>query len=143
MNLIGCLREHYKVTELCRVFGILRSSYNYRVSHANKVCPERERLKRKVAKIHTNSRSAAGARTIAGTLSQQGESIGRYKASRLMKEIGLVSKQYKKHRYKQADRTSHIADNLLNREFAVGQPNQVWCGVVMSLMFGRELSGYI
>lgn len=46
-------------------------------------------------KIHTDSRGAAGARTIAGALAQQGESVGRYKAKSLMQEAGLVSKQEK------------------------------------------------
>ena len=37
------------------------------------VNPERERLKQKAIDIHTASRGAAGARRIAGQLTQQGE----------------------------------------------------------------------
>ncbi len=46
--MIGSLREHYKITELCRVFNIPRSTYNYRVKQSNAVNPERERLKAKL-----------------------------------------------------------------------------------------------
>jgi len=126
------------VTELCRIFNVARSSYNYRKQHANTVCPEREYLKQEAIKIHEDSRGAAGARTIAGMLTQQGLSVGRHKAKSLMKEAELVSKQHKKHRYKAAEEESHIADNKLNREFAVERSNQVWCGDVTYVWSGTQ-----
>ncbi|MCX4028830.1 IS3 family transposase [Endozoicomonas sp. SM1973] len=138
VSMIGSLREHYKVTELCDVFNIPRSTYNYRVKQLNAVDPERERLKEKVIKIYDDSRGAAGARTISGTLAQQGECVGRFKAGRLMKELGLESKQTKKHRYKQATKPSAVADNELNREFSVNAPNQVWCGDVTYVWSGTQ-----
>jgi len=136
--LIDALREHYSVSELCAVFDTPRSSYNYRKQHADKICPEREILKQKAIEIHEDSRGAAGARTIAGTLTQQGHTVGRYKAKSLMKEAELVSKQHKKHRYKVAEEESKIADNKLNREFAVEQPDQVWCGDVTYVWTGSQ-----
>ena len=126
------------MAELCRVFDVLRSSYHYRKQQTNKVCPERERLKQKAIKIHTDSRGAAGARTIAGTLTQQGESVGRYKAKSLMKEADLISKQHKKHRYKVAEDESKIAENKLNREFTMDKPDQVWCGDVTYVWAGTQ-----
>lgn len=126
------------MAEACRVFNVSRSSYNYRINHAGNVCPERERLKQAAMKIHTQSRGSAGARTIAGTLTQQGESVGRYKAGSLMKEANLVSTQRKKHRYKTVDEESSIAGNHLNREFKVDKPNQVWCGDVTYVWSGNQ-----
>lgn len=106
-------REQGSVTRLCRLFNIGRSSFEYRIQHKDIVCPERERLKLLAIGIHKTSRGAAGARTIAGELTQQGEDIGRYKATCLMKEANIVSKQPNKHRYKIAEDESKIAPNVL------------------------------
>ena len=76
--------------------------------------------------MHHASRGAAGSRTLASQLKQQGESIGRYKARSLMKEAALSSTQYRRHRYRIAEDESVIAPNHLNREFKVSKENQVW-----------------
>lgn len=57
-----------------------------------------------------------------------GVAIGRYKVRGLMQELGLVSKQPGSHTYKQATVERLDIPNLLNREFDVSAPNQVWCG---------------
>ena len=57
-----------------------------------------------------------------------GETIGRFKTRRLMKEANLVSKQPKPAVYKIAKVERPDIPNHLNREFQVEQPNQVWCG---------------
>ena len=59
-----------------------------------------------------------------------GHQIGRFKVRRLMKGAGLASKQPGAHAYKVARAERPDIPNLLAREFAVPQPNQVWCGVV-------------
>ncbi len=99
---------------------------------------ERERLKALAIAIHRASRGAAGARTIAGQLSQQGESVGRCKAASLMREADLVSTQPYKHKYKIAEDESKIAPNLLKREFTVDSPNRVWCGDVTYIWSGTQ-----
>lgn len=120
------------------IFNVSRSSYQYRRQRKGYVDVERERLKEMAIKIHSASRGAAGARSIAGELSRQGESIGRYKAASLMKEANIVSKQPRTHRYKVAKNESNIAPNLLQREFAVDKPNQVWCGDVTYIWSGKQ-----
>ena len=49
-------------------------------------------------KSHAEGRAAAGARTVSARLNAKGETIGRYKAARLMAEASLESRQpsYKK-----------------------------------------------
>ena len=47
-----------------------------------------------------------------------------------MKELGLVSCQPPKHAYKKAHQEHVAIPNLLDRQFAVTAPNQVWCGDV-------------
>jgi len=123
---------------MCKLFGVTISSYYYRINHKDIVHPERERLKQQAIDIHTASRGAAGARTIAGQLTQQGEKVGRYKARSLMREANIISKQPHKHSYKIAEDESKIAPNLLKREFAAEAPNKVWCGDVTYIWAGTQ-----
>lgn len=46
----------------------------------------------------------------------------------LMRELALISKQPGSHSYKQATVERPDIPNILNREFEVLAPNQVWCG---------------
>lgn len=119
------------------MFGLHRSTYRHRQQQKEAVDAAREQLKDKARAIHAASRGAAGARTIAGQLRHQGESVGRYKAASLMREAGLVSKQQKQHRYKIAAEESVIAENHLGRAFTVMKANQVWCGDVTYVWSGQ------
>ncbi len=131
-------KEQHSLSRLCNLFKIPRSSYHYALQRRGVVDAERIRLRDKVVEIHEQSRGAAGARTIAGTLSQDDEKIGRYKAASLMKEEGLVSKQLRKHRYKIAESESKIAPNLLERKFTQTTKNAVWCGDVTYIWAGMQ-----
>ena len=54
--------------------------------------------------------------------------MGRWLAGRLMKELGLVScQQQPTHRYKRGGHEHVTIPNYLERQFAVTEPNQVWC----------------
>jgi len=114
------------------------NSYYYRINHKDRVDPERARLKQQAIKIHTASRGAAGARTLAGQLTQQGEKVGRYKAASLMREANIRSKQPHKHTYKIAEAESRIAPNVVQRQFKVDAPNTVWCGDVTYIWAGTQ-----
>ena len=130
ITIVDDLREHYKQQELLFMFNIARSSYPSWCKRKKKVDPERDRLKAKAVDIHTASRGAAGARTIAGQLTVDGDKVGRYKAKSLMREAGIASKQPRGHRYRIAEEESIIAPNHLTREFTMSKANQVWCGDV-------------
>jgi len=56
---------------------------------------------------------------------RDGVTIGRFRVRRLMRELGLVSKQPGSHAYKQATVERPDIPNRLNRKFAVLRPNQV------------------
>ncbi len=133
------LRAHYKLGELVSAFGVARSSYSYRCQKIRKVDHEKERLKAKVIAIHQRSRGAVGARRVSKTLKQQGEPVGRDKASRLMKAANVVSKLPKRRkRPKKAANESTIAPNLLKREFTVELPNVYWCGDITHVWAGDQ-----
>lgn len=134
--MIDDLREQYPQQALLTAFGIARSTYQYHCEKANQTNCQELALEQKVQQIYSDSRGSAGSRTISGMLKQQGKPVGRYKARRLMKSLGLVSKQQKKHRYRIAEEESVIAPNHLARGFAVSKPNHVWCGDVTYVWVG-------
>lgn len=59
-------------------------------------------MRSRVNELFTQSRSAAGSRSIVSMMQDDGEQIGRFKVRGLMRELELVSKQPGSHAYKQA-----------------------------------------
>jgi putative transposase len=131
-------QEYGRVKVLCHLLNVPRSSYHYQLKHADKVDPERDILRKKAVAIHAVSRGSAGARTIAGQLTQSGLNVDCYKAKNLMREANIVSTQLRKHKYKIADHESKVAPNVLDRTFAVDAPNKVWCGDVTYIWAGTK-----
>ncbi len=124
--------------ELCRVLALPRSSYYDQEKRQTRVDPERERLKARIVELHAASRGAAGARTLSAALRAEGESVGRFKAGRLMKEAQITSRQRRPHRYRVAAEEAQIAPNRLSREFTVNRPNAIWCGDVTYIWAGTK-----
>jgi putative transposase len=118
---------------LCELFDIPRSCfYEYR-RRRERVDVARMALRSRVHELFVESRSSAGSRSIMGMLREQGATIGRFKVSRLMDELGLICKQPGNHAYKRAKVERIDIPNVLNREFDVAAPNQVWCGDITYL----------
>jgi putative transposase len=128
--------KHYSVTLLCEVFEVYGSFYKYWLIRDESLCPERIKLVSEVRLIHRESNGSAGVRTIAGILSTRGFALSRYRAGRLMKTLACC--QIPKHAYKKATREHVEIPNLLNRQFAVTQPTQVWCGDVTFIWMGHR-----
>jgi putative transposase len=126
--LINQLSAHEPVDCLCEVFDVTRSSYY--AHRLRRLTPdvERLRLRSRVNELFTRGRSAPGSRSITLMMQDEGEQIGRFKVRRLMRELELVSKQPGSHAYKKATVERLDIPNILNREFDVEAPNQVWCG---------------
>jgi putative transposase len=116
------------VNRLCSIFEVPRSTYYGYRNRKRRIDSERIRLRIKVAEIFNISRQSAGSRTIVDRMREEGESIGRFKVRRLMKEARLESKQPKPYAYKTAKVERPDIPNHLDREFNVKQPNLVWCG---------------
>lgn len=115
---------------LCHVFGVHRSSYKYWKNRPEKPDGRRAVLRSQVLELHGISHGSAGARSIATMAPQRGYQMGCWLAGRLMKELGLVSCQQPTHRYKRGGHEHVAIPNHLERQFAVTEPNQVWCGDV-------------
>ncbi|NAW49768.1 IS3 family transposase, partial [Salmonella sp. gx-f5] len=78
-----------------------------------------------------------GARSIADMVRAKGVPLSRWRASKIMKELNIVSCQQPDHRYKKATKEHVDIPNHLDRQFAVTEPNQTWCGDVTYIWTGK------
>lgn len=113
---------------VCLAFDVARSCYYVHRLRRRRVDARRVALRSQVNQLFSQSRGSAGSRSILGMLREEGVTTGRFRVRRLMRELGLVSKQPGSHAYKQATVERPDIPNRLNREFATEHPNQVWCG---------------
>lgn len=80
-----------------------------------------------VRRLRRRSRGSCGARTLSHGLRRAGLDVGRERAATIMRLMNLTAK---KKRFKHYSRNTKPApaENLLNRQFDPGRPNQVWAG---------------
>jgi putative transposase len=118
----------YPVNMLCRMLSVQRSGYyDWRDRPGKVIGPEELALRRRMKALFVASRESLGSRTMARNLRLEGFDIGRDKARRLMKRLGLKVKP--KRKYKVTTDSNHklpVAKNVLNRAFSPSAPNQVW-----------------
>lgn len=91
--------------------------------------------------LHKKSRRSYGSRQMAQKLKSMGYKVGRFLIRRLMKEHGIECKQ--RRRYKITTNSVHskpVADNKLDRNFAVSKPNKVW---VADITYLWTLEGWV
>jgi len=113
---------------LCEVMQVSRSGYYQFLKAKPKViCLKQVRLEADFKVLFDASNQSYGSRRMAKGMSNQGYPMGRYQARSLMKKLGLVVKM--KPRFCRTTDSRHhypVADNILNRQFDVSAPNQVW-----------------
>ncbi len=126
--LIDQLSKQESVEVVCSAFDVARSCYYVHRLRRRRVDARRVALRSQVNQLFSQSRCSVGSRSILGMLREEGVTIGRFRVRRLMRELGLVSKQPDSHACKQATVERPDIPNRLNREFATEHPNQVWCG---------------
>jgi putative transposase len=122
------------------VFNVHRSSYKYWQNRENIELPKQLKEEVMVKSIFAESGGSAGARTVACIASERDLPLSRYRASRIMKKLDLTSCQMPKHAYKRGGNEHLEIPNYLDRQFAVTEPNAVWCGDVTYIWSGNRWS---
>ena len=91
-----------------------------------------------VRESYRESNGSAGARNIAAMVTTKGIKLSRWRATKLMKELCLISCQQPDHRYKKASKEHLEIPHYPERQFAVTGPNQIWCGDVTYIWTGKR-----
>lgn len=123
---------------MCEVFGVHRSTFKYWRKRDKRLPPEVAKLHSQVKEVHRESNGSAGARTVAVMATNNGFPLTRYRATHIMRKLNLVSCQIPKHAYKKSGQEHVAIPNILDRQFAVTEPNQAWCGDVTYIWTGSR-----
>jgi len=126
-------KNTYPIRLLCQVLGVSRPCYyHYRRQTANtrEGCEHRNMLEWIKANDELSDHSY-GSRRMKKALNGLGYSVSRHKVRKLMREAGVAVRYRKK--YKVTTNSNHkqpVFDNLLQRQFSVSQPDQVYAADV-------------
>ncbi|WP_397533632.1 IS3 family transposase [Roseateles sp.] len=124
--LVDALRSTYTVTELLCGLNLPRSSYFYhraRLEVADKYADVRQAM----TNIFEANYHCYGYRRIHASLSEQCVNVSEKVVRRLMKQECLVVATSKRRRYgSYMGEISPAPDNVLNRDFSAGAPNEKW-----------------
>jgi len=130
---------------MCKVLGVSKSGYYKWLFNKNKVHPEKEAYKKelhqKISKSFYESGGTYGSPRVHDDLVEWGYVISQKTVARIMNEKGLRATP--KERYIATTDSNHnlnIYPNLLNQEFNVEDPDQVW---VSDITYIWTLEGWI
>ena len=119
----------HSLSDLCRVLGVSRSGYYaWRGRPPSPRSLRDQELKREIVRVFHDSRCTYGSPRIHPELREAGFCVSRKRVARLMRETGITAQPRKKRRRRASAPPAMVpvAGNVLDRQFDVPQPNQVW-----------------
>jgi transposase InsO family protein len=122
-------KKTWPIDLMCRVLGVKRNGYYryHRRSRDQEDDSESQGLLNCVKEIDVASDHNYGSRRMQKALNERGYTVGRYKARSLMKEVGVQVRYRKKYKVTtQSDHAQPVFDNVLDRQFEVDRPDQVY-----------------
>jgi len=124
---------------MCRVMKVSKSGYyEWRNRPESTRAKHNKRLLKRIETVHKASRKTYGVRRVHGQLIADGESCGRNRVARIMREFGIRSKRIKKFRVTTNSKHSYpVAENLVRRDFAVRGPNRIWASDITYIPTGE------
>lgn len=120
--------KQFHVSTMCRVLGVSRSGYYEWLTRSKSTHDAaNDMLVEKIKKEYEGSRRTYGARRVHRQLVARQEKCSLNRVVRLMRRQGLVAKSRRKfHATTNSKHDYPVAENLLNRNFAVDAPDKVW-----------------
>jgi uncharacterized membrane protein YgcG len=122
-------RERFGVEPICSTLGVSASAYYERASGRRSArALEDERLLAKIEELHEANYLAYGSRRMWKALLRAGESVGRDRVARLMRQNGLqgAKRRGKPWRTTKADPHAQRSPDLVERQFCACGPDQLW-----------------
>lgn len=132
----------FSVEMMCKVLKVSKSAYYHWLdSSPSKLWLENQKISELIRSIFKESSQTYGSPRITMELEALGYKISKPRVARIMKANYLFAIQ--KRKFKATTNSNHnypIAPNLLNQNFKVGRPNQVW---VSDITYIRTKQGWI
>ena len=121
-------KARYPVRVLCRVLEVSKSGFYAWCKRDESDRSKADRaLVVEMKAVHAESRRTYGSPRIHAELRELGRHVSRKRVARLMKRHGIRPKQ--KRKFRTTTDSSHalpVAENILDREFDVDEPNRAW-----------------
>lgn len=115
---------------LCRALGVSRSGLYASISRPESARARENRvLSSRLRIIHAESHETYGVPRVMVELEEQGVHVNHKRVERLRRLHGLEARTRK--RFKPTTNSKHdfpVAENVLDRNFEVGEPDKVWAG---------------
>jgi len=126
---------------MCRVLRVHRSGYYAWLKRPLSVRAKEDKRLLELIKIsHVASGGAYGSPRVFLDLREEGETCGRHRVARIMKQSRIKAiRSYKRPRYV-AGKPSIVTPNRLKREFTVTHPDRVW---VSDITYIRTWQGWL
>lgn len=132
-------RENHSIALMCRVLEVSRSGYYKWLSRGISERQEkREKLLERILEIFQESRETYGCPRVHERLRQEGFTCSYNTVEKLMRVNEIQPKQSR--RFKATTDSKHdfpIAPNLLNRQFDVEEPDEVWVSDITYIETGQ------
>ncbi len=132
----------YSIEKMCRFLQVSRSGYYQWCKRGESPRKKQDRvLKEKILAIYAEYKQRYGSPRIHDELRDLGIRCSRKRVERLMRELGIRARH--KRQFKVTTNSKHnypVAPNLLNRQFQVNAPNQVW---VADITYIRTFEGWL
>jgi len=126
---------------MCKVLEVSRAGYYaWRDRKPSPRAKENEVLDQNIVAIHTRSRGTYGSPRVTKDLVAHGFEVDRKRVARRMAKLGLNANQKRKFRRVDAEPTSPVAANVLERRFDVKEPDRVW---VSDITYIETVAGWV
>jgi len=127
-TLIAELQDQFPVRRLCKVLDVYPSGfYAWRLNPENRRAREDKCLLVPIKESWLESGSVYGYRKVSDDLRELSEQCGINRVHRLMRSAGICSQTgYATRKYKCGGTPSLVAQNHLQHQFDVQEPNRVW-----------------
>jgi putative transposase len=120
------LKAEHRLDVLLDVAGLARSTFFYHQARLARPDPRAE-LKAAITTIFEENKKRYGHRGIHRELVGAGWRVAKKTVLKLMRELGLVCPVRRRRRFNSYQgEVGKIAENLLNRDFTAGAPNEKW-----------------
>jgi len=118
----------FPIAALCRVLAVSPSGYHASLARPVSAHARRDReLAKKVSASHAGSKKRYGSPRIHEDLKADGETVGRKRVARIMRENKLRARRRRRFRTTTDSKHSFpIAPNLLARTFTASAPDRAW-----------------
>lgn len=120
-------QAEHSIAMMCEVLDVSESGYHaWRARPPSQHEREDDELLARIREIHATSRETYGAPRVHAELAAEGTSVGCKRVARLMRNASLVGASRRKWCTTTTPDGTVPAPDLVDRDFAVDEPNQLW-----------------